>query len=206
MSNSNLNKLTKQSNTKNIKQALQLLDGFIPLIIEIIPEQYKNKPLSNIISELMNTNNENLSKFLTYIVYENKDIISDQCNTSTDNDTKQQQINDDNLFKFNTPFNAFKNLCTFISSENDKKLLKQMSIILSLPSKTIIEKDLKLNIAGINVTETIKNCINNNISHNIVDKILLSTNIIITKLLTKTPKQFNFTMLLKLVEELNNKS
>jgi len=176
-------KLAKQTNNKNVKQALQLLDGFIPLIIECIPSKYKDEELCKIIYDLMNNGNDDLSLFLTYIVYE-------------------ENISNDNLY--NTPFNAFKNLCGFLSSHDvDKKQLKQLSVILSLPSKTIIEKDLKLNIAGINISETIKNCITNNISHECIDKILSSTNIVINKLLSKKIKNLNFNMLYSLIDDLN---
>lgn len=178
----NSNRLMK-SNNKNVKQALQLLDGFIPLIIECLPSKYKDDELCKIIYDLMNSGSDELSLFLTYIVYE-------------------KENNENNLY--NTPFNAFKNLCGFLSSEDtDRKQIKQMSVILSLPSRTIIEKDLKLNIAGINISETIKNCVANNISHECIDKILSSTNIIITKLLSKQIKNLNFNMLYSLIDDLN---
>jgi len=89
-----------KSNNKNVKQALQLLDGFIPLIIECLPSKYKDDELCKIIYDLMNSGSDELSLFLTYIVYE-------------------KENNENNLY--NTRFNAFKNLCGFLSSEDTDK-------------------------------------------------------------------------------------
>ena len=176
-----MNKQQNLLNNEKFKTALKLLKTFEPMIRELIPERYQNVPLCKIILNVLNRGGSDLEKFLSLVVYEKEE---------------------NNIY--NNPINAFKNLCEFLANvDSANEEVHRLLTVLKLPCDCILDKNLSVNIAGIDLTATIKRCKEHSITSETMDLILKDTHTLITDFFLKKIKDVNFEYLLNLAKNLN---
>lgn len=150
------------------EQYIKLINDFVPMAIQCLPDKYKNKQISELLIEFLTYSNSNFNDFIKYIIFDNPE---------------------------SNIFSCFKNLCEFLSDENNKKEIKQLIVCLSLSSETIIQKNIQIQMAGIDLTKTIKNCLENNISNDKIDRIFFCIKNVIENILVKELKNLEFNKL-----------
>lgn len=163
------------------KTAIKLMKTFEPMIREMIPERFHNVPLCKIILNVLNRGGADLEKFFSLIVYEKEE---------------------GNIY--NNPINAFKSLCEFLAtSSEDSEEVRRLLTVLKLPCDCILEKELSVNIAGVDLTATIKRCKENNITTEVMNNILLDIHTLIANFFLKKIKDVNFDYIIELAKTLN---
>lgn len=159
------------------------LDSLLPLIITSLPNDVQNTHVCSLVcSSLSSFNEKSFDEFKKYIIFDEPDISF---------------------------FKVFMNISNYLNSivisqenENDKiNKIKQLNTVLSLPSNVIIEKNINIQVAGIHISETIQNLINNGYSLEFCDKLLHSMHILIFKFLTTKISEFSISKLLNIIDD-----
>jgi len=129
--------------------AAGLFNTMLPIIKGFIPAEYGKKTIAGLIISIIQYVEPKIRKFSEYIIYD----------TNTGNC--------DSIFTF------CLGMCEEIEKlkENPEDYNK-LIIILKLYSENLILKKINLKIAGINVTETIKNCSAKGIPYNEIDQFI----------------------------------
>lgn len=165
---------------------LKNLESFVPILLSLLPENFRNKHICSIIYEsLKSFNSPEWKSICEQLVYDNQHEPS-------------------------SPFYTIFGICEYLdnlakSDQNDKNNImevRQLNTILSLPANVIIEKNITFKLANLNVSESIKRALQNGYTYETCDKALQYTHTIIFKLLSLKVSEISISELSKIAKQL----
>lgn len=152
---------------------LQSVDGFVPVLLSLLPETIRNKHICSLVYEsLRNFTHPQFKSIADQLVYIQNDLNQD------------------------SPFYTLLGICEYLTNiteddqhnpnQSNRKIyeIKQLNTVLSLPANTIIEKNIKFKLANIDVSESIKKAVSNGYTYEMCDKILHYLHTMIFKFLS----------------------
>lgn len=164
---------------KELSPIISIVDNILPMVIPMIPAEIRNEQMCTLINKFLTYDDEQMSKFLACIEYDEPQLEG----------------------SFSTTIKAIRNLCEFLSNNSsDDVSIRQLTTVLALPSKVIVDKNIKISVAGVNMTKTITNCLNHGVSHETIDIILSKTGLFISKVLTQQLVNVKFSTILSLFD------
>lgn len=160
------------------------LDSLLPLIVSSLPDEIKSTHMCSLVSSSCSSlNEEKFNEFWKYLVFDS-----------------------DNMTFFKIFINISNYLDSIVKSNINEEAkiqqIKQLNTILSLKAETIHEKEINFKIAGIDISKSINNLVNNGgYSYTICDNLLNALHIIIFKFLTIKISDFSITNLFSVIDD-----